>query len=304
MPRRYLQPGTQWNDLHHNIILLTPFFLYQNYMAMKYFLSFVFCFSFHLLLFAQTERAPMDDIVPRSVMAEKRVLPYPSLREQDILWEKRVWRLIDTREKINLPFRYPKRPLFNILAEAASAGEATAYSVEDDQFSIPLSPEEVGTMLNEVDTVEVIQPESGSSEYQIVSNSINVEDIKRYRIKEVWYFDSRTSTMNVRILGIAPLKEEYDDNGNFKYERPLFWFYYPQCRELLARHKAPNPFTDNGLMSWEDIFEMRYFSSYIIKESNIHDQRLEHYLSGRELLLEADRIEQEIFNVEQDMWQY
>ena len=61
------------------------------------------------------------------------------------------------------------------------------------------------------------------------------EDIKRYRLKEVWFFDSRTSTLGVRILGIAPLKEEYDDNGNFKYERPLFWAYYPQCRELLAR---------------------------------------------------------------------
>lgn len=271
---------------------------------MKHLLSLIPCLCFFLLLNAQTERAPLDDIVPRTVMQEKQLLQYPALRESDILWEKRVWRVIDTREKINLPFRYPPKPFFNILAEAAGGGEITVYSVEDDQFSLPLTADEVGAMLSSVDTVEIINPETGESEYQVVPNAINVEDIRRYRLKEVWYFDSRTSTMNVRILGIAPLKEEYDEYGNLKYERPLFWVYYPHCRELLARHQAPNPHTDNGLMSWEDIFEMRFFSSYIMKESNINDRRLEQFLSGRDLLIESERIEQEIFNFEQDAWQY
>ncbi|KAA3635704.1 MAG: gliding motility protein GldN, partial [Bacteroidetes bacterium] len=54
--------------------------------------------------------------------------------------------------------------------------------------------------------------------------------------------------------------------------------------------------------SWEDLFEMRMFSSYIMKESNVHDRRLSGYLSGRDLLLESRLIEQELFNREQDVW--
>ena len=55
---------------------------------------------------------PFDGIAERSA---KRVLPYDHVREADIFWEKRVWRVIDIREKMNLPFAYPERPFFSIL---------------------------------------------------------------------------------------------------------------------------------------------------------------------------------------------
>jgi hypothetical protein len=57
-------------------------------------------------------------------------------------------------------------------------------------------------------------------------------------------------------------------------------------------------------MTWEDLFEMRFFASYIYKESNVYDRRLQDYLSGVDLLLEADKIKQEIFNFEHDLWSY
>ncbi|MEL6845924.1 MAG: gliding motility protein GldN, partial [Bacteroidota bacterium] len=61
---------------------------------------------------------------------------------------------------------------------------------------------------------------------------------------------------------------------------------------------------DSSLTSWEDLFEMRFFASYIYKASNVRDYRLEDYLSGVDLLLEADKIKQEIFNLEHDLWSY
>jgi gliding motility associated protien GldN len=120
----------------------------------------------------------------------------------------------------------------------------------------------------------------------------------------VWFFDEETSTMQVRIIGIAPLREVYDAQGNFKYEQPMFWAYYPQLRNTLASQEAFNPLNDAGRMSWEDIMEMRYFSSYIYKESNVYDRRLQDYLSGVDLLLEADKIKNEIFSFEHDLWSF
>jgi len=273
---------------------------------MKILLQAIIIMLFFVQGAAQTEyagNAPMDDITTRTTLASERMLPYPPIREADILWEKRVWRVIDTREKMNLPFRYPKQPFFSILTSAIERGELQAYSVEDDAFSIPLHNQDVEKMLYQIDTVLITNPETLVEEYQIIKNDINPDDIKRYRLKEIWFFDSKRGKLDVRILGIAPLKEEYDDNGNFKYERPLFWVYYPQARQMLNQHQAPNPWNDRSPMSWADVFDMRQFSSYIMKASNLHDRRLEAYTSGRDLLLESRRIEQEIFNMEQDAWQ-
>jgi hypothetical protein len=51
--------------------------------------------------------------------------------------------------------------------------------------------------------------------------------------------------------------------------------------------------------------QKRYFSSYIFAESNVYDNRLiNEYAQGQECLLEADRIKEQIFNFEQDLWEY
>ena len=247
---------------------------------------------------------PIDDIVTKRITSEKRVLAYDPIREADIFWEKRIWRVVDVREKMNLPFAYPERPFFTILMESAIGGDVTAYSTEDDKFTTPLTPDEVGTMGATQDTVITFDPETYEEQIQIVRNEINPEDIKRFRLKEIWFFDEESSTMQVRILGIAPLRDITDDAGNFLYEQPMFWIYYPEAREILARERVFNIGNDASPVTWEDLMERRTFASYIFKESNVYDRRLQSYLTGVDLLLEADKIKQQIFNFEHDLWSY
>jgi gliding motility associated protien GldN len=251
------------------------------------------------------QKRPVDDIVEKRTSFEKRVLPYDPVREADIFWEKRIWRVVDVREKMNLPFAYPPRPLFTILMDAAKNSEITVYSTEDDKFTQPLTAEEVAAKGASVDTVTTFDPETYDETIKIVVNEINPEDIKRFRIKEVWFFDKELSTLRVRILGIAPLRDIKDDNGNFLYEQALFWVYYPDARNLLAKEQVFNiAGNDASPLSWEDLFEMRFFSSYIMKDSNVFDRRLESYLSGVDILLEGEKIKQQIFNFEHDLWAY
>ncbi len=247
---------------------------------------------------------PLDDIV-QSSLRSKPPLAYSHIREADVLWKKRIWRVIDIREKRNLPFAYPERPFFQILLEAALNGEITAYSTEDDKFSNPLTMEEVAAKTSHTDTTVIIDPVDFSEKLTVVHNEINYEDIKRFRIKEMWYFDEERSQMKVRILGIAPLRDVEDDNGNWKYESPMFWLYYPECRKILAHEQVFN-FAGNlaAPTTWDDLFEMRLFSSYIYKESNMNNDRLKDYLSGLDLLLEADKIKSELFDFEHDVWSY
>ena len=247
---------------------------------------------------------PLDDIVEKRLTLEHRVLPYDPVREADIFWEKRIWRVIDVREKMNKPFAYPERPFFSILMESAINGDITVYSTEDDKFTMPLTPGEVASKGASIDTVITFDPETYEEQIQVVRNELNPEDVKRFRIKEIWFFDEESSTLQVRILGIAPMIDVTDENGNFLYEQPMFWVYYPEAREILARERAFNVGNDASPMTWEDLMEMRFFASYIYKESNVYDRRLQDYLSGVDLLLEAENIRQEIFNFEHDLWSY
>ncbi|MEO6837957.1 MAG: hypothetical protein ABI185_06190, partial [Ginsengibacter sp.] len=41
-----------------------------------------------------------------TLIADRTPLPYQNLRAEDAVYDERLWLEIDTREKINLPFRY------------------------------------------------------------------------------------------------------------------------------------------------------------------------------------------------------
>lgn len=247
---------------------------------------------------------PLDGIVERKNLQTKRILDYEPINERDVMWSKTVYRVIDIREKMNLPFMNPKAPFFELLTTAASEQKIKLYSVEEDNFSVELDEEDIQNVLFSVDTVERFDPVTYKSEFIPVSNAIFYEDIKRYRIKEIWYMNSKTSTMNVRILGIAPLLDNYDENGNFLYEKPLFWAYMPAARKVLARHQVFNAGNDMSPMSWADIFEMRLFSSHVYKSSDVLNRRLQEMYTGVDLLQEGEKIESEIQNMEIDLWSH
>lgn len=281
------------------------------------FLTFFFALCLTFGLSAQTDgeiimtesSEPTDDrfidgVVKKDLILEKRVLPYEHVREADIVWEKRMWRVLDTRQKVNLVFMNPQRPFFNILADAAAAGEIAIF--RSDDFKEQMTPEEYEQLVVRIDTSTTFDPVTYKEEIIVTRSEINYEDIKLYRLKEIWYFDKETSTMKVRILGIAPIRDVYDDDtGIYKYSFPLFWVYYPQIRETLARERVFNPKNDAAPMTWYDLFEARFFGSYIYKQSNTLDLRLEdQYADGVDRLLESDKIKMELFNFEHDLWSY
>ncbi|PJF37578.1 MAG: gliding motility protein GldN, partial [Phototrophicales bacterium] len=91
----------------------------------------------------------------------------------------------------------------------------------------------------------------------VTRSEFNPEDVQRYRIKEVWYFDSRRGQMDKRILGIAPIVNRYDQDGNFITSMPICWFYFDDLRGLLAKEKAPSAHNDVAYQSWDDVFISR-----------------------------------------------
>lgn len=235
-------------------------------------------------------------------------LAYEYQREADVMWSKNIWRIIDTRQKMNQPFNYPGLPLIQIIHEAAKRGDITVYDpsvLNADQFTQVLNTEKVKVIGEKNDTV--VQPDVMNPDREVevaIHNPLTWDKIKKFRVKEVWFFDTKTSTMQVRIIGIAPVMEDYDDNGNYRGDMTMYWIPYASLRNLLATKEVFNAQNDSQRYSWEDLFEMRRFESYIYKESNVHDRNIQEYASGVDAQLESERIKQELFEKEHDMWNY
>ena len=192
-----------------------------------------------------------------------------------------------------------------MVIDAAMNEEITLYSSIDDAFSEPLELNEIRKLLYSTDTALIYDPVTFKDSVVIVEDEFNYMDVTKYRLKEVWFFDEETSRMYVRILGIAPVITYYLDDGTVIGEGPMFWLYYPHCRNLFARKEVFNPYNDALRMSWDDLFEARFFSSYITKENNNYDRRIQDYVSSpMDMLLESEKIKESIFNFEQDLWSY
>jgi len=249
-----------------------------------------------------------DDVVHRTMMEQSPFLEKEPVSESDIVWQKRIWRIVDTREKMNLHWRNPDVPFFGIIKDMAEAGDIKVF--RDEFFKEPLAADELSGLIFRIDTAVVYDPETYEEQIKITKSEIDVEDIKRYRIKEVWYFDKEASRVRSQILGIAPIKDEVDaTTGELKYSLPLFWVYYPKATEQLSRRRVVNEYNEVGPISWYQLFESRMFSSYIYKQNNSLGLRLEDIYKDSpdtqyDVLLESQKIENELFNFEHDLWTY
>ena len=89
-------------------------------------------------------------------------------------------------------------------------------------------------------------------------------------------WDKQRSERYVRILGIAPMIKETKDDVDYYTE--LFWLYYPTAGSGLPDEaEVYNIFNDAQRRTYEDLFQKRYFSSYIVKEDNAFDRYIANY---------------------------
>jgi len=261
-----------------------------------------------------------DNAIERNLVKERLPLAYEHIREDDAVYMHRVWREIDVREKMNLPFVYKaegdlgNQRFIYILLNAVKHDSITAFAPTDDRFTTPLGWKEiVEKMVGAPQTIQipdVINDPDGTKGYMkdtTIVQEFNPDEVEKFWIKEDWIFDKESSRMHVRILGIAPLTTIKNDDGSVRDVMPLFWVYYPDLRPIFAKHEVYNGKNFGARMSWEELFESRMFASRIIKSTinNPNDEFIKQYIKDPILaLLEGENVKEKIFNYEQDLWEY
>jgi len=258
-----------------------------------------------------------DEAVNTDDIRDRAPLDYENIRADDAVYRHRIWREIDAREKINLPFMYAadenngNQRFISILLQAIQDSAVTVFSNVDDRFTTPLTKADVAKAIGG-EPIAVKQYDSAGNELAPIMKmrDINLDSFYRFHIKEEVIFDKQTSRLYWRILGIAPVVSVINSQGINLGATEVFWVYYPDLRPTLAKYDTYNGKNYGARMSWEDLFESRMFSGRIIKSSleNPKDIPLNamNGLKDNTLfqLLEGENIKDKIFNYEQDLWSY
>lgn len=257
----------------------------------------------------------LGSIYEKENVPYRRPVPLPFLREADVVWSKMIWRMVDLREKVNHPLYFPTEPfgprmsLIDVLMTGLENEEITAYT--DEQFQVPRELEDVQRLLGAEDELRtVVDVDTGEEIVVEIEGEVRTDEVFRYLILEQWYFDRQHSRFDSRIIGLCPIRvfQRRTEDGELTDEQimsDVFWVYYPEIRELLARHEVFFGNNDLASLSFDDLFLQRRFSGFIYRESNVYDnRRIEDYTMGRDALYEAARIHNMIFDFEQDLWEY
>ncbi|MGB3841291.1 MAG: gliding motility protein GldN [Bacteroidales bacterium] len=264
-----------------------------------------------ITLQGQVIEAPTDGAYEMDDLHNRVPVPYQFIHESDVLYAKRIWREIDMREKINHPLYYPIQPtnrrysLMSVIMIGVQEGGITPFSPESDDFKVPMTKETVQNIIRREETTKTYDPFTGEERDTVIVTEFDPSTVTRYRLKEDWIFDKNRSVLDVRIIGILPLMVEFEPDGiTEKGTRPLFWISFAQLRPYLVRYEYFNRKNDGQRLTYDDAFNKRMFGSYIIKESNFYDRYISSYTTGIDALLESERIKNDIFIFEHDLWEY
>lgn len=300
---------------------------------MKHFTSaFLFAFGFLSvnLAVAQDDEIKKPSLVPlspytKNISHDRTPLDFHAVQEADIYKSWRIWRMVDLREKINHPLYYPTQRMRNrhsfvqVLIDSIKHGAVRAYSPINDEFTDTLSFKDVAKNFGAVEVQEKRQSLSGADTTVTIPAEWRWSEVKQLLVLEEWFIDKRRSILDVRIVGICPIRvfnkvlqtgdeetttDAEDDSELSKVK--LFWIYYPDARKVLGRTMAFNPQNLGQEYTFDDIFLKRKFASYIVKQANTYDDRSisAYTVGGIPNMLESERITNDIMDKEQDLWEY
>lgn len=278
----------------------------------KLFVAFLtISMMFSLALQSQIiDEAPLDALYDDINILNNKPIPLPSIRAADVMWSKRVWREIDFRQKFNQKFYFPLEAQSNwksfitVVLDALKEGQMQAYDISNtDELLIPITYSEI--VGRQTDTIHRIikRPYPPYEEYDtVIYTEFDPTKVMRLRIKEDWYFDKQRSQMMVRIQAICPVMIK--ERGGQEVTEPLFWLSYVDSREVFAQSLVFNRKNSAMRLTFDEVFWKRLFDSYIYKEANVFDRRISQYATGVDAMLESERVKRDMFEFEENLWEY
>ncbi|MDA0686414.1 MAG: gliding motility protein GldN [Bacteroidetes bacterium] len=230
----------------------------------------------------------------------------PPLREADVKMRRRVWRVIDVRQKMNKCWTWPKQPVTQVFWELATKGLVRAYAT--DSLNRILTPEDIIKATSKiVPTTVLIDEENEIEKDTYLIERFDWYNIQKFEIMEDWVFDYKHGDWKPIIIAIAPIIPE--TLGGRTFDTKEFWIKMDDCRPTLAKCEVYNRYNDAMRLNWDQQINLhRLFDSYIVKTTDWDDQ----YINMKEefqqdplaALLKGEKVKNDLFIFEHDLWEY
>lgn len=247
-------------------------------------------------------------------------------RFDDIVWSRIVYRIIDMRDKQNYQLYFPMRAndmyrsLFRTMLEAIAKGvpvyrRNAREIVPSFNDSSRLEGDELSKVFaydNNMDN-NLIQINPITKQAKVVNDQYYnyVKNQYKFLIQEIIFFDKHTSRMYSKIMSIAPIYAYHPDNSNSKnpmkffQESILCWFAFDELRPFLARQYVIPNGNETARLTYDEFFAQKLFTSYLLGDSNMFNRMLlESEMTYDRIHKEQNRIETELTNFEEDLWEY
>lgn len=268
------------------------------------------------------EEGSLGHFYERNQIAKgKKAMPYEYVRPTDVVWEHCIWRTIDFKEKFNQFFYFPTDPtentqdrinLANAIYAAVSNGDIEVF--EDDEMKVPLEWSVLEARINKIDTVTIpgdvdewgdqITPDRDS----VIMTAFDSKDYEVIKLKEFWYIDKEDTRQKVRIVGLSLVQNSCKERDGELECIQIDKFWVPmndmRVRNILVKINAYDENNNCLEKSYDEIFISRYFDSFITRETNRPNRSISEYLTGLEAIIESQNIEENVFDIESDMWEY
>ncbi|MFV0470618.1 MAG: gliding motility protein GldN [Paludibacteraceae bacterium] len=245
-------------------------------------------------------------------------------RADDIVWSRTVYRVIDMRYKQNYQLYFPTRPtdryrsLFRVMLDAIADG-ANVYrrnprdirpmygeTLNGAELSRVFAyDEEPYNNLLQVDTITGQRSVNMDQYMQYVKNQL------KFLVQEVVFFDKHTSRLYSKIVAVAPLYALHPDNMENKETMAYFrnsvlcWVAFDELRPYLVKQVVVPNGNDTERLNYDDFFTQKLYYDYVLGDSNMYSRMLlEYVVEEPKLRTEQKRIETELMNFEQDLWEY
>lgn len=138
----------------------------------------------------------LDGFYQKEHVPTKKLVQWVHVREADVMWEKRIWRIIDNRQKINYPLFYPLTPksdrvsLWHLLFYylVFEPGTITPYQLftidnisdKDDMFKypIPYAPDPISDSIYRYTLRNILyECSEGEPYYRIIEGGIRIDSL-------------------------------------------------------------------------------------------------------------------------------
>jgi hypothetical protein len=121
----------------------------------------------------------------------------------------------------SLPGPYRDK-LISRMMEDATSGKVAVFSGIGKKLTIA----EIKNMGTETISATFQRADPPYDSYDtIIRQELDLRNVTRIRFLEEWRFDNKNHLIGKKILGMAPMTESYDSDGNLRGYEALFWIY-------------------------------------------------------------------------------